>query len=82
MLLDYIMGYLEEQTCYFGRAGDNSRFTASEIAKKFDVKRNTVSHYLNQMVDEGKIIKINTRPVYFCIIVNLKSVFWNKRQQI
>ncbi|AVK49986.1 Fis family transcriptional regulator [Clostridium sp. MF28] len=76
MLLDYIMGYLEEQTCYFGRAGDNSRFTASEIAKKFDVKRNTVSHYLNQMVDEGKIIKINTRPVYFLHYSQFEKCFF------
>lgn len=65
MLLDYIMKYLEEQTSYFGKDEDNSRFTAIEIAKKFGVKRNTVSHYLSQMVEEGKIIKINTRPVYF-----------------
>lgn len=65
MLVDEIMKYLEEETKYFDRNKDKVRFTASSIADKFSVKRNTVSHYLSQMVDEGKIIRINTRPVYF-----------------
>lgn len=65
MLLDYIMEYLEKQTNYFGKDKDNSIFTASDIARKFGVKRNTVSHYLSQMVEKHKVIKINTRPVYF-----------------
>src|SRR5690606_26996014 len=38
---------------------------ANAMAEKFQVKRNTISHYLNRMVEEGKVIKINTRPVYF-----------------
>lgn len=37
----------------------------SDLAKKLGVKRNTVSHYLNQLVKEKKIIKVNTRPVIF-----------------
>lgn len=65
MLLDYIMEYLKEHTKYFARDKDNSKFTASYIAEKFGVKRNTVSHYLSQMVELGEVIRINTRPVYF-----------------
>ena len=29
------------------------------------IKRNTASHYLNQLNEEGILVKINTRPVYF-----------------
>ncbi len=29
------------------------------------MQRNTASHYLNQLVAEGQLIKINTRPVCF-----------------
>ncbi|MGI1690528.1 sigma 54-interacting transcriptional regulator [Thermoanaerobacter uzonensis] len=39
--------------------------TAQEIAKKLNLKRNVASHLLNELYKEGKIIKINTRPVYF-----------------
>ncbi|MEW8997494.1 MAG: sigma 54-interacting transcriptional regulator [Thermoanaerobacter sp.] len=39
--------------------------TAQEIAKKLNLRRNVASHLLNELYKEGKIIKINTRPVYF-----------------
>ncbi|HEY8361316.1 MAG TPA: sigma 54-interacting transcriptional regulator [Tissierellaceae bacterium] len=39
--------------------------TAQEIAEKLNIKRNVASHLLNELHKEGKIIKINTRPVYF-----------------
>ncbi|WP_242948669.1 sigma 54-interacting transcriptional regulator [Caloramator quimbayensis] len=39
--------------------------TAEEIGEKLNIKRNAVSHLLNELYKEGKIIKINTRPVYF-----------------
>ncbi|KHO12131.1 transcriptional regulator [Latilactobacillus curvatus] len=39
--------------------------TAESLAQQFSVQRNTVSHYLNQLVKENRIIKINTRPVIF-----------------
>ncbi|WEV51536.1 sigma 54-interacting transcriptional regulator [Lactobacillus sp. ESL0731] len=39
--------------------------STSDLANKLNVKRNTVSHYLNQLVKENQIIKINTRPVIF-----------------
>lgn len=40
-------------------------FTAVAIAESLGISRNTVSQYLNQLVKNGKVIKINTRPVYF-----------------
>ncbi|HHV74595.1 MAG TPA: sigma 54-interacting transcriptional regulator [Thermoanaerobacterium sp.] len=39
--------------------------TAEEIADKLNIKRNVVSHFLNELHKEGKVVKINTRPVYF-----------------
>ncbi|MDI3517905.1 MAG: sigma-54 dependent transcriptional regulator, gfr operon transcriptional activator [Caldanaerobacter sp.] len=39
--------------------------TAQEIAQKLNLKRNVASHLLNELYKEGKVIKINTRPVYF-----------------
>lgn len=47
------------------KVGNNECFTALFLAKKFDLSRNSVSEYLNELVNEGKVIKINTRPVYF-----------------
>ena len=38
--------------------------TAAGLAKKFNVSRNTASHYMNQALGR-ELIKINTRPVYF-----------------
>lgn len=39
--------------------------TADTIANNLQIKRNTASHYLNMLVTEGKVIKVNTRPVRF-----------------
>ena len=39
--------------------------TAQEVAQKLNLKRNVASHLLNELHKEGKLIKINTRPVYF-----------------
>lgn len=40
-------------------------FTASWLARRFAMQRNTASHYLNQLVAQDVLVKINTRPVYF-----------------
>lgn len=40
-------------------------FTANGIANSLGMKRNTVSLYLNDLYSDGKLIKINSRPVYF-----------------
>ncbi|MCT6890844.1 MAG: GntR family transcriptional regulator, partial [Lactobacillus sp.] len=51
---------------------DIKQFSTSKLADKLGVKRNTVSHYLNLLVSENKIIKIKTRPVMFLDRENLK----------
>lgn len=65
MLKDDILKYLEVKTESFIKGNENEDYTANKISEVFKVKRNTVSHYINQMVEEGQVIKINTRPVYF-----------------
>lgn len=52
---------------------DIKQFSTSKLADKLGVKRNTVSHYLNQLVNENKIIKIKTRPVIFLDRENLNK---------
>lgn len=44
---------------------DFEEFTSSHIAKTLGKKRNLISQTLNLLVRNGKVIKVNTRPVYF-----------------
>lgn len=39
--------------------------TTDELANKFNIKRNTMSRYLNELVNSDDLVKINSRPVYF-----------------
>ncbi|EHI3123224.1 PRD domain-containing protein [Salmonella enterica] len=65
MLKDDICAFLAKETHFFCFEHLDTFHTAQSMSQLFDVKRNTVSHYLNQLVEENKLIKINTRPVYF-----------------
>ncbi|MDF2682964.1 MAG: system transcriptional activator [Brevibacillus sp.] len=40
-------------------------FTSIYLAQTLGKKRNLISHTLNVLVRSGKVIKVNTRPVYF-----------------
>nr|WP_306559185.1 sigma 54-interacting transcriptional regulator [Cetobacterium somerae] len=40
-------------------------FTANSIAEKLKISRNLVSQYLNEFLKQNKVLKVNTRPVYF-----------------
>ena len=70
MLKDDILKYLLKKTNEYVKNKNNYTFTAQDISNIFGVKRNTISHYLSQMIDNGQVIKINTRPVYFFHKVN------------
>lgn len=65
MLKDEVLKYLYHKTYEYEKDINNDAYTAQEISNIFKVKRNTISHYINQMVEDGQVIKINTRPVYF-----------------
>lgn len=65
MLKEEIQHYLENQTAFIDLNQLNEVFTAKYLAEYFNVKRNTASHYLNQLNEEGLLVKINSRPVYY-----------------
>lgn len=60
-----ILKFLENETAFINLDEIDDIFTAKSIASKFGVRRNTASHYLNQLNNEGYLIKIDSRPVYF-----------------
>lgn len=62
---EQLLAYLQNQTAFFSIENVSDIFTAKDIAEKFSVKRNTISHYLNQLTEERHLVKITTRPVYF-----------------
>ncbi|MGF2146354.1 sigma 54-interacting transcriptional regulator [Vagococcus fluvialis] len=57
--------YLDNQTAFFNLDELSDIFTTNGLANVFKVKRNTISHYLNQLNEEGVLVKINSRPVYY-----------------
>ena len=55
MLADDILNYLERITREFNPDElDFEAYAAISMAERFQVKRNTVSHYLNQAAEEGR----------------------------
>lgn len=66
MLKESIMRYVKENTSKTDLENLDTALTAEEIAVFFQVKRNTVSYYLNQEIGKT-LFKINTRPVRFFI---------------
>ena len=70
---EQLLAYLQNQTAFFSAENVSDVFTAKDIAEKFSVKRNTISHYLNQLTEEGRLVKIATRPVFFFISRHLRA---------
>lgn len=60
-----LVTYLENQTAFIDLHHLSEVFTAQKLAEFFAVKRNTISHYLNQLNEAGILVKINSRPVYY-----------------
>ncbi|WP_413740262.1 sigma 54-interacting transcriptional regulator [Sodalis sp. RH14] len=48
-------------------SGNHSGFTALDCANLVPIGRSVISHYLNRLCDDGKLIKENTRPVRFFV---------------
>jgi len=49
-------------------------YTASEFKQFVKIKRNVISHYLNRLVEEGKLRKTVTRPVRFYLPENIADL--------
>lgn len=60
-----LLKYLEVQTAFLDLEQIDELFSAKKLAEVFQVKRNTISHYLNQLNESGLLVKINTRPVVY-----------------
>lgn len=65
MLKNDVLAYLKKQTKTLDLDHLDKRFTAGGIAQALNAKRNTVSLYLNQLTNEHKLVKVQTRPVRF-----------------
>lgn len=49
----------------FNQNQRSTGITATELEKYVEIKRSAISHYLNKLFEEGKILKTSTRPVRF-----------------
>ncbi|WP_258922061.1 hypothetical protein [Heyndrickxia coagulans] len=76
-----ILVYLSKETEKFDWEHPSEQLTANGMQKVFHVKRNTVSTYLNQLVKENLVIKINTRPVYFLSRSVFEKKFFNTSKE-
>lgn len=61
---ELVYEYLEELTKTF-RFDNFERFTTLDICRNLNMSRSLVSLYLNELVKEGMVIKISSRPVYY-----------------
>lgn len=59
-----LLDYIEQCTMDFQTEALH-RYSANYISREKNISRNLVSQYLNELVKEGILIKINSRPVYF-----------------
>lgn len=59
-----IYSYLDFQTREFDPAR-LERFTTQDVASAVSVSRNLASQYLNDLVREGLVVKVGTRPLYY-----------------
>ncbi len=44
---------------------DLARFTTGELSRALSISRNLASHYLNELVRGGLVVKAGSRPVYY-----------------
>lgn len=69
-----ILNYMNDLTQNFDFTQVNL-FTASSIANEMHVSRSLASQYLNELVKEKLIMKINSRPVYFLHRKKMEELF-------
>ncbi|MFC4771074.1 sigma 54-interacting transcriptional regulator [Enterococcus hermanniensis] len=82
MVKEKLLNYLEIQTAFLDLDKIDQLFSAKGLAEIFKVKRNTVSHYLNQLNESGFLVKINTRPVYYFHKVSFSEHFFPLNKDI
>lgn len=75
-----IFEYLERLTKGFEQEHISS-FTTLDICKNLNMSRSLVSLYLNEMVQEGTVIKISSRPVYYLNRTELEKKYHIQLQE-
>lgn len=69
-----IYQYIKQISSKFSK--DNAfMFSTQDICDKLRLSRNLTSQYLNQLQRENKLIKINSRPVYFIDPIALNNAY-------
>lgn len=76
MRKDKLLNFISNQTDFFDPQNVSEVFTAAWLAQRFAMQRNTASHYLNQLVAQGDLIKINGRPVCFLHKASFEQQFF------
>ncbi|MEQ4530236.1 MAG: sigma 54-interacting transcriptional regulator [Mixta sp.] len=76
MRKDKLLNFLINQTDFFDPQNLSEVFTAAWLAQRFAMQRNTASHYLNQLVAQGELMKINGRPVCFLHKASFEQQFF------
>lgn len=72
-----LLEFLINQTDFFNPDAVSDVFSTHYLADHFSMQRNTVSHYLNQLVTQGILIKITTRPVCFLHKTSFEKQFFS-----
>lgn len=75
-----IYSYLDFQTREFDPAR-LERFTTQDIASAVTVSRNLASQYLNDLVREGLVVKVGTRPLYYLHRHNIERYLQTRIEQ-
>lgn len=76
MRKDALLAFLMNQTDFFDPENVSEVFTARYLAQRFNMQRNTASHYLNQLVAQGACSAKSTLvPSISCISRHLVSNF-------
>lgn len=71
---DLILHYMSELTENFDFT-QVKHFTAKSISEEMHISRSLASQYLNELVKEKFIIKVNSRPVYFFHRKKMEELF-------
>ncbi len=69
-----IYQYIKQISSKFSR-NNAFMFSTQNICDKLRLSRNLTSQYLNQLQRENKLIKINSRPVYFIDPIALNNAY-------
>lgn len=74
---DEIFNFLAAKTADFNEENIGD-YTAITIGDRLSISRNLASQYLNELLKENKLIKINSRPVYFLHKETLERIYETK----